>query len=322
MDGVGYLYTGETSGLDRPIDAKYHAGSWLDDIPFDPAAPSLLEIAEALAREVPDEEWAKVPTDLAANVDHYLYGTPKREPGPPPTGDDSPWDAAVDATGDTVRVRVSGAAKPSDHAPPALSAATDIMAILSAEVRPEHPILARDIDARAALGLKRYGTPLRPSDGLDSRRELYEEVLDGMGYARKYRMEGNDDLRGVERRLLEIAVEMSERRLPDRAYASAHEVAGRVFDVLAARWRRDTAATSSLSEIVEHPAYQAIIAMGVLALPWVLDDMEREPTLWGPALQAITGADPVLPEHAGNVRETAADWVRWGRESGILGPTR
>jgi Arc/MetJ-type ribon-helix-helix transcriptional regulator len=29
---------------------------------------------------IPDEEWDKLPTDLAEQHDHYLYGTPKRPP--------------------------------------------------------------------------------------------------------------------------------------------------------------------------------------------------------------------------------------------------
>lgn len=36
------------------------------------------KIAEITAR-VPPEEWEKLPTDLAAHHDHYLYGTPKRD---------------------------------------------------------------------------------------------------------------------------------------------------------------------------------------------------------------------------------------------------
>lgn len=29
--------------------------------------------------QIPDEEWAKMPTDGSYQHDHYLYGTPKRE---------------------------------------------------------------------------------------------------------------------------------------------------------------------------------------------------------------------------------------------------
>ncbi len=35
------------------------------------------QFAEAFD-EVPDEELARLPTDLAAQVDHYVYGLPKR----------------------------------------------------------------------------------------------------------------------------------------------------------------------------------------------------------------------------------------------------
>ncbi len=36
------------------------------------------EIAKITA-SVPDEEWAKLPSDLALNLKHYLYGWPKVE---------------------------------------------------------------------------------------------------------------------------------------------------------------------------------------------------------------------------------------------------
>jgi len=38
----------------------------------------ILAMVDAIWSEVPDEELAKLPPDLSANLDHYLYGTPKR----------------------------------------------------------------------------------------------------------------------------------------------------------------------------------------------------------------------------------------------------
>ena len=35
------------------------------------------EVALEIGASVPEEEWAKVPTDLAKNLHHYLYGAPK-----------------------------------------------------------------------------------------------------------------------------------------------------------------------------------------------------------------------------------------------------
>jgi hypothetical protein len=40
---------------------------------------SILEIASAATKEVPEEEWERVPHDLSINVDHYLYGSKKTE---------------------------------------------------------------------------------------------------------------------------------------------------------------------------------------------------------------------------------------------------
>jgi hypothetical protein len=35
---------------------------------------------QELAKQVPKEEWDKLPADLLDNLDHYLYGTPKKPP--------------------------------------------------------------------------------------------------------------------------------------------------------------------------------------------------------------------------------------------------
>ena len=34
---------------------------------------------ELLSKQVSPEEWAKLPTDLSENIDHYLYGAPKKK---------------------------------------------------------------------------------------------------------------------------------------------------------------------------------------------------------------------------------------------------
>ena len=40
-------------------------------------SPSIDKIFAAIAQDVPDEDWARVPTDLSKSLDHYLYGTSK-----------------------------------------------------------------------------------------------------------------------------------------------------------------------------------------------------------------------------------------------------
>jgi antitoxin component of MazEF toxin-antitoxin module len=44
-----------------------------------PAVPPFWERIAALTADAPPEELDKVPTDGAAQLDHYLYGHPKRE---------------------------------------------------------------------------------------------------------------------------------------------------------------------------------------------------------------------------------------------------
>jgi hypothetical protein len=42
------------------------------------AGRALLELAAQFTKDIPQEELDKLPTDLAHNHDHYLYGTPKK----------------------------------------------------------------------------------------------------------------------------------------------------------------------------------------------------------------------------------------------------
>ncbi len=92
----------------------------------------------------------------------------------------------------------------------------------------------------------------------------------------------------------------------------------REFDALVQQWRRETAVLSSTERKAMHPAYQRIIGMGRDALPLVFHEMTQRPGHWFWALQAITGADPVPPEHGGNVAAMTEDWLRWGREHHYL----
>jgi len=46
--------------------------------PYDPTARPIEEILAELATELPEEEWDRLPGDLSDNIDHYVYGTPKR----------------------------------------------------------------------------------------------------------------------------------------------------------------------------------------------------------------------------------------------------
>jgi hypothetical protein len=85
---------------------------------------------------------------------------------------------------------------------------------------------------------------------------------------------------------------------------------------LAAQWERETGMLSLVQKMVMHPVYQRIIGMGQPVVPLILRELEREPEHWFWALEAITGANPVLPEQRGRLDEMAAAWLAWGRENG------
>jgi len=44
----------------------------------EPKKQTLLDKLEAISKRVPDEVWEKLPVDGAENIDHYLYGAPKK----------------------------------------------------------------------------------------------------------------------------------------------------------------------------------------------------------------------------------------------------
>jgi hypothetical protein len=67
-----------------------------------------------------------------------------------------------------------------------------------------------------------------------------------------------------------------------------------------------------------HPAYQSIIAMGPIAVPWLLDRLQINPDHWFVALRIITGVNPVPPESRGRFKEMTAAWLEWGRKEGFV----
>lgn len=50
-----------------------------DSLQQSPSLPPFLQFVEEISAQIPTEEWAKLPSDLSKNIDHYLYGTPKDE---------------------------------------------------------------------------------------------------------------------------------------------------------------------------------------------------------------------------------------------------
>ncbi len=84
-----------------------------------------------------------------------------------------------------------------------------------------------------------------------------------------------------------------------------------LFTELATRWRREVAATSSISKVYFHPAYQQIIGLGPDVLPLIFRELRKKPELWFWALGAITGENPAPKDAVGDVERQAEAWLKW-----------
>ena len=88
------------------------------------------------------------------------------------------------------------------------------------------------------------------------------------------------------------------------------------FERLADEWEHDRPRGADIEQMTKHPTYQRIIAMGEPAVPWLLQRLAEKPDHWFLALNAITGARPVLPESRGRIKEMTQAWLDWGRQQG------
>jgi hypothetical protein len=90
------------------------------------------------------------------------------------------------------------------------------------------------------------------------------------------------------------------------------------FHRLALEWKEQSRYLSNTAQMAMLKPYQQIIGMGWAVVPFILQELRREPDHWFWALEAITGEDHVPPEAAGKVRAMAQAWVDWGIKRGLL----
>ena len=90
------------------------------------------------------------------------------------------------------------------------------------------------------------------------------------------------------------------------------------FDQLSAEWKRETAHHSSPSMIAKHRAYQEIIGMGLVAIPLILRDLQKAPSLWFMALRALTGESPVGADDRGDIYAMRTAWLDWGERNNYI----
>ena len=82
-----------------------------------------------------------------------------------------------------------------------------------------------------------------------------------------------------------------------------------------AKWRDETGHLP-VKRRIAHSSYLSIIAMGQVAVPLILRELNAHPDHWLVALHALTGEDPGQP---GDTFDEAVEaWLDWGRRRGHL----
>ncbi|MBV9122140.1 MAG: hypothetical protein JO112_02110 [Planctomycetes bacterium] len=92
------------------------------------------------------------------------------------------------------------------------------------------------------------------------------------------------------------------------------------FQRLASEWKEKSRYLSNTAQMAILSPYQKIIGMGMVAVPFILEELRREPAQWFWALESITEANPVPSEAAGKVRLMAQAWIDWGIQQGLISP--
>jgi hypothetical protein len=95
----------------------------------------------------------------------------------------------------------------------------------------------------------------------------------------------------------------------------------RVFREQVNRWKDETGHLSSVMKMRAHPSYLRIVGLAKHSTDnelerLLLRELQNDPDHWFDALTALTGEDPVQPQH--DFDEAVAAWLTWGRAKGII----
>ena len=90
------------------------------------------------------------------------------------------------------------------------------------------------------------------------------------------------------------------------------------FNVLAEKWYLETLHSSGYFDKILHPAYQRIIGLGKIVIPFILNELKDHPGEWFWALRALTGEDPTTAAMEGKKDKIAKAWLNWGKQNGYI----
>jgi hypothetical protein len=112
--------------------------------------------------------------------------------------------------------------------------------------------------------------------------------------------------------------QVRDQQLVDAAQHGTDEGLRVAFEELVASWSSATAHLSSPSKLMEHPSYRQIIGLGASVLPFLLRDLAESGRFWFPALNAITGENPVPEDAACDIERMVEAWLGWGRAHQLI----
>jgi len=151
----------------------------------------------------------------------------------------------------------------------------------------------------------------------DQRLEVFSWGIHGRGKKRLHPERWSQDVKSryeTQRRMHAVFAHLHKS-------SSDVTVIERIFREQVARWKDETAHLSSETKAIANRSYLRIIGLskestGHEIERLLLRELESEPDIWFAALSAITGEDPVKPEH--DFDESVEAWLTWGREKGII----
>lgn len=88
-----------------------------------------------------------------------------------------------------------------------------------------------------------------------------------------------------------------------------------LFESLVEGWRNETAFMSSPADMRNVESYKTIVGFEWMAVPFIIDEISRRPSLLLMALGDITGVDPISDSIRGNVDLMTGAWVAWYQKS-------
>jgi hypothetical protein len=89
-----------------------------------------------------------------------------------------------------------------------------------------------------------------------------------------------------------------------------------IFNGLASTWKRETEHLSVLAQRYKHPSYTAILNMGSSIVPFILNELQRNPDRWLDALERLTGANPA--KDATTFNAAVERWLAWGKSNNYI----